>query len=102
VLPTPPLPVITTSSRWSSDCMVVGVCLKPEPPGCTYNRAMSNAGHEFIDQEVEFDREGLVPCVVQDWSTGEVLTLAYMNEQALQLTRDTGELHLWSRSRAEQ
>ncbi len=63
---------------------------------------MSNAGREFIDQEVEFDRDGLVPCVVQDWSTGEVLTLAYMNEQALQRTRDTGELHLWSRSRGEQ
>jgi len=63
---------------------------------------MSNAGREFIDGEVEFNREGLVPCVVQDWSTGEVLMLAYMNEQALQRTRETGELHLWSRSRAEQ
>src|SRR5205085_1652080 len=71
-------------------------------PGSTYNRAMSDAAREFMDEEVEFDREGLVPCVVQDWSTGEVLTLAYMNEQALQSTRDTGELHLWSRSRGEQ
>ena len=42
-----------------------------------------------------------MPCVVQDWSTGEVLTLAYMNEQALERTRATGELHLWSRSREE-
>ena len=42
-----------------------------------------------------------MPCVVQDWSTGEVLTLAYMNEQALERTRETGELHLWSRSRGE-
>jgi phosphoribosyl-ATP pyrophosphohydrolase/phosphoribosyl-AMP cyclohydrolase len=39
--------------------------------------------------------------VVQDWNTGEVLTLAYMNDAALQRTRETGELHLWSRSREE-
>ncbi len=55
-----------------------------------------------IDEQLEYDRDGLVPCVVQDWRTGEVLTLAYMNEQALARTRDTGELHLWSRSRGEQ
>jgi len=63
---------------------------------------MSNTAAERIAQQVEFDRDGLVPCVVQDWSTGEVLTLAYMNEEALRRTRDTGELHLWSRSRGEQ
>ncbi len=57
--------------------------------------------NEF-DARVEYDRDGLVPCVVQDWSSGEVLTLAYMNEQALRRTRETGELHLWSRSRGEQ
>jgi phosphoribosyl-ATP pyrophosphohydrolase/phosphoribosyl-AMP cyclohydrolase len=55
-----------------------------------------------IDDRVMYDSDGLVPCVVQDWSTGEVLTLAYMNELALARTRDTGELHLWSRSRGEQ
>jgi phosphoribosyl-AMP cyclohydrolase / phosphoribosyl-ATP pyrophosphohydrolase len=55
-----------------------------------------------IDEQLEYDSDGLLPCVVQDWSTGEVLTLAYMNEQALARTRETGELHLWSRSRGEQ
>jgi phosphoribosyl-AMP cyclohydrolase / phosphoribosyl-ATP pyrophosphohydrolase len=55
-----------------------------------------------IEGQVSYDAQGLVPCVVQDWSTGEVLTLAYMNEEALRRTRDTGELHLWSRSRGEQ
>jgi phosphoribosyl-AMP cyclohydrolase / phosphoribosyl-ATP pyrophosphohydrolase len=55
-----------------------------------------------IDEQVEYDGDGLVPCVVQDWSTGEVLTLAYMNAQALARTRESGELHLWSRSRGEQ
>jgi phosphoribosyl-AMP cyclohydrolase / phosphoribosyl-ATP pyrophosphohydrolase len=63
---------------------------------------MNTAGGETIEELLEYDGDGLVPCVVQDWSTGEVLTLAYMNELALRRTRDTGELHLWSRSRGEQ
>src|SRR5918993_3212157 len=51
--------------------------------------------------ELRFDERGLVPCVIQDWRSGEVLTLAYMNAEALDRTRATGELHLWSRSRDE-
>src|SRR3954468_21760759 len=51
--------------------------------------------------DVDFDERGLVPCVIQDWRSGEVLTLAYMNAEALARTRETGELHLWSRSRDE-
>ena len=51
--------------------------------------------------EIRFDERGLVPCVIQDWRTGEVLTLAYTNAEALARTRETGELHLWSRSRDE-
>ena len=53
------------------------------------------------DGAIRYDERGLVPCVIQDWGTGEVLTLAYMNAQALERTRATGELHLWSRSRDE-
>jgi phosphoribosyl-ATP pyrophosphohydrolase/phosphoribosyl-AMP cyclohydrolase len=51
--------------------------------------------------EVAYDERGLVPCIIQDWRSGEVLTLAYMNEEAMARTRETGELHLWSRSRGE-
>ena len=51
--------------------------------------------------EIAFDERGLVPVVIQDWTTGEVLTLAYANAEALERTRATGELHLWSRSRGE-
>ena len=51
--------------------------------------------------EIAYDEQGLVPVVVQDWRTGEVLTLAYANAEAVQRTRETGELHLWSRSRRE-
>jgi len=50
---------------------------------------------------IRFDDDGLVPCVMQDARTGEVLTLAYMNEEALARTRETGEIHFWSRSRDE-
>ena len=63
---------------------------------------MNAPGTDPIEEQVEYDDNGLVPCVVQDWSSGEVLTLAYMNEQALSRTRESGELHLWSRSRGEQ
>lgn len=53
------------------------------------------------DLDVAFDDSGLAPCVMQDWRTGEVLTLAYMNAEALRRTRETGEIHFWSRSRNE-
>jgi phosphoribosyl-ATP pyrophosphohydrolase/phosphoribosyl-AMP cyclohydrolase len=53
------------------------------------------------DAEVKFDERGLVPCIVQAWDTGEVLTLAYMNAEALARTRETGEMHFWSRSRQQ-
>ena len=50
---------------------------------------------------IRFDEHGLVPCVMQDASTGEVLTLAYMNREALERTLDTREVHFYSRSRQE-
>jgi phosphoribosyl-ATP pyrophosphohydrolase/phosphoribosyl-AMP cyclohydrolase len=53
------------------------------------------------DGQVVFDERGLVACIVQDWRTGEVLTLAYMNAEALRRTRETGEVHFFSRSRQE-
>lgn len=51
--------------------------------------------------EPRFNDDGLVPCVTQDSRTGEVLTLAWMNAESLGLTRDTGEIHFFSRSRQE-
>jgi phosphoribosyl-ATP pyrophosphohydrolase/phosphoribosyl-AMP cyclohydrolase len=62
---------------------------------------MSTPAAGELEQLIVYDERGLVPCVVQDCNSGEVLTLAYMNELALQRTRATGELHLWSRSRQE-
>jgi phosphoribosyl-AMP cyclohydrolase / phosphoribosyl-ATP pyrophosphohydrolase len=52
-------------------------------------------------EAIHFDENGLVPCVVQDARTGEVLTLAYMNREALERTRASGETWFWSRSREE-
>ena len=52
-------------------------------------------------EQLKFDERGLVPCLAQDFASGEVLTLAYANEEALRLTVETGELHFYSRSREE-
>src|SRR3954453_7983964 len=54
-----------------------------------------------MSDPIRFDENGLVPCVMQDASTGEVLTLAYMNEEAARRTLETREVHFFSRSRQE-
>jgi phosphoribosyl-AMP cyclohydrolase len=51
--------------------------------------------------ELRWDERGLLPAVVQDAHTQSVLMVAWMNEQALRLTLETGETHFWSRSRGE-
>lgn len=48
---------------------------------------------------LKFDRQGFIPVVIQDESSGQVLMVAFMNEEALRLTRETGYTHLFSRSR---
>src|ERR687895_2185679 len=50
---------------------------------------------------VEFDQNGLVPVVAQDAATGDVLTLAYANREAIEKTLSSGEAHYYSRSRSE-
>jgi phosphoribosyl-ATP pyrophosphohydrolase/phosphoribosyl-AMP cyclohydrolase len=54
-----------------------------------------------VFKEIAFDERGLVPCVVQDEASAEVLMLAYVNAKALELTLSTGEMHFFSRSRGE-
>ena len=51
--------------------------------------------------ELKFDEKGLIPAVVQDFYTKEVLTLAYMNEESLRITEEEGYTCFWSRSRQE-
>ena len=51
--------------------------------------------------DLKFDGRGLIPAVVQDAATGEVLMVAWVNAESLRLTQETGETHFWSRSRQE-
>lgn len=49
--------------------------------------------------ELKYDEKGLIPAVVQEAETGEVLMVAWMDERAVRLTLETGFTHFWSRSR---
>lgn len=51
--------------------------------------------------EIAFDHQGLVPCIVQDFASGEVLMFAWMSPESLEMTLETGDLHFHSRSRDE-
>jgi phosphoribosyl-AMP cyclohydrolase len=53
------------------------------------------------DEKVKYDANGLVPAIVQDAETKDVLMMAYMNAESLRLTVETGETWFWSRSRKE-
>ena len=55
---------------------------------------------DWLD-EVRFDENGLVPAIAQDWQTGEVLMLAWMDREALRRTAELGEAVYWSRSRQQ-
>ena len=52
-------------------------------------------------ENVQFGADGLIPAIVQDATSGDVLMLAYMNDEALRLTRETSRVHYWSRSRSK-
>ena len=52
-------------------------------------------------EKAKFGADGLIPAVIQDAHTREVLTVAYMNKEALQLTLERRETYLWSRSRQQ-
>src|SRR6516165_3498865 len=54
-----------------------------------------------ILEKARFGADGLIPAIVQDARTREVLTVAYMNKEALQLTVEKNETHFWSRSRKQ-
>ena len=56
---------------------------------------------KLSSSEIKFDASGLVPSIVQDAETKEVLMMAYMNEESLKLTLEKGETIFWSRSRNE-
>lgn len=49
--------------------------------------------------ELKFDENGLIPAIIQDEATKDILMVAYMNKESLQKTLETGKTHFWSRSR---
>lgn len=55
----------------------------------------------MTDIELKYNEQGLIPCVVQEAATGDVLMVAWMNEESLDLTRKTRTTWFWSRSRQE-
>jgi len=57
--------------------------------------------NEELLNEIKYDANGLVPAIVQDVETKEVLMMAYMNKESLALTMEKGETVFWSRSRSE-
>lgn len=62
----------------------------------TLTKQQLESGSEFAPR---FNRDGLIAAIVTDARTRDVLMFAYMNEEALRLTIETGEAHFWSRSR---
>lgn len=55
----------------------------------------------MADIELKYNEQGLIPCVVQEEATGDVLMVAWMNAESLELTRKTRTTWFWSRSRQE-
>ncbi len=56
---------------------------------------------ETIIPSLNFNKDGLITAITQDFKTGKVLMLAWLNQDALDKTLETGEAHYWSRSRNE-
>ncbi|MEE9216224.1 MAG: phosphoribosyl-AMP cyclohydrolase [Anaerolineales bacterium] len=51
--------------------------------------------------DIKYDNQGLIPAIIQEAASGEVLMVAWMNAEALRLSRHSGEAHFWSRSRGQ-
>ncbi|MEI0736620.1 bifunctional phosphoribosyl-AMP cyclohydrolase/phosphoribosyl-ATP diphosphatase HisIE [Paenibacillus sp. JTLBN-2024] len=56
---------------------------------------------ELVQEQIKFDKDGLVPAIVQDADSKNVLMMAYMNRESLKRSMETGETWFWSRSRGE-
>ncbi len=69
-------------------------------PDGTGGASAPRAADRWLDT-VAWNADGLVPAIAQDAASGRVLTLAWMNREALARTRETGEVHYWSRSRGK-
>ncbi len=73
-------------------------------PGGTLARMPATTPISYSEAEIEnlaFDESGLVPAIIQEEATGQVLMMAWMNEDAVRKTLETGRTWFWSRSRQE-
>lgn len=61
--------------------------------------SLQPAAYKFKITNLKFDKNGLIPAIIQDYKSGEVLMFAYTNKEALEKTFKTGKMHFWSRSR---
>jgi phosphoribosyl-AMP cyclohydrolase / phosphoribosyl-ATP pyrophosphohydrolase len=64
------------------------------------NSDTNKAKKQIVDQ-LKFDGQGLIPAVVQDWRTGTILMVGFMNQEALDRTLETKFVHFWSRQRQQ-
>jgi phosphoribosyl-AMP cyclohydrolase/phosphoribosyl-ATP pyrophosphohydrolase/phosphoribosyl-AMP cyclohydrolase len=55
----------------------------------------------MVISELQFNSQGLIPAIAQDYKDGTVLMMAWMNQESLETTLATGEAHYWSRSRSQ-
>ncbi|MFM7648011.1 MAG: bifunctional phosphoribosyl-AMP cyclohydrolase/phosphoribosyl-ATP diphosphatase HisIE [Cyanobium sp.] len=83
--------------RGSSNAGALSASFQPPAPG---SPAPALADPAFI-AGLRFNAAGLIPAVAQDWLDGAVLMVAWMNREAIERTLESGEVHYWSRSRAE-
>ncbi len=60
---------------------------------------MKDSAFRIPHSALKFDERGLITAVIQDATTLQILTVAWMNAESLRLTQETGETHFWSRSR---
>lgn len=61
--------------------------------------AKSKMERKFKIEDLKFDKKGLIPAIIQDYKSGEVLMMAYMNKASLKKTLSSGKTFFWSRSR---
>lgn len=59
---------------------------------------MMNCDDRFLD-ELKYNSQGLIPAIIQDFKTAQVLMMAWMNDASIRLSLETGKTHFWSRSR---
>src|SRR5574341_164937 len=91
----PSPPACSTSANWQS------AISKPTCLSAASRCVRRRMSHMADLPPIRWNDQGLIPAIVQDSETGQVLMLAWMNTESLALSQQTGQTHFWSRSRRE-